>query len=69
MLYAYTSDCIREAKMKQGKITTRKEGLITVYNCTCETPSVEADEGGYYCINEPKYGLNGCGAVRREFQG
>ena len=46
-----------------GTITVKKEGIFELHTCSCETPCVEADEGGYHCIKLPEHGLNGCGAV------
>lgn len=44
-----------------GRIVLQRHGLLQTYTCTCGAGACEADEGGYYCIEE----LGGCGATLR----
>ena len=50
---------------EQGQIIVKQRGILTTYTCTCGAGCVEADEAGYYCIEAPEYGLNGCGATKK----
>lgn len=52
----------QKTNKQQGQISMRQEGIMRVWNCSCETPEIEIDEHKVICINEPKYGLIGCGA-------